>query len=479
MASFFNFNKDSDFSNHVKKSLKLEGNVSSKEIKAKFDRVLKNEALLSDVTKDILRIVSGVSEFDVGIKHISKYLSQYAGEMSAISEENLSTVEEITVSVASIHGNVEKTTNDINVLLADSDNFRAQNQESNVLLQEINQFKDTVISDTNVLSEKISSLIQLSGKIESIVDSVQSIADQTNLLALNAAIEAARSGEAGRGFAVVATEIRNLADNTTEQLNGMRNFVTNIKSVADEGNQSLESTLESINIMSGKIDQISETIKNNSGMVKNISSSIEEINVNMSGIANSTEDISQVIGTSAEDAQKISQLSLMVDEKAKEALHYIETVETIDSEMSNIASRMMEGLHGSPNNISNEEFIKVLHNAKNSHQNWVNKLENMVNTMSVNPIQTSSHKCGFGHFYHTIVIKNSRILEAWNKIDSVHKEIHQIGDVVIDAIEREDSDKCNEYLAKAKELSKIIGGHLDNVENIVKDEAKGSSDSVF
>jgi methyl-accepting chemotaxis protein len=52
--------------------------------------------------------------------------------------------------------------------------------------------------------------------MDGVTQLIESIADQIKLLALNATIEAARAGQAGRGFAVVATEVKTLAEQTSE-----------------------------------------------------------------------------------------------------------------------------------------------------------------------------------------------------------------------------------------------------------------------
>lgn len=82
-------------------------------------------------------------------------------------------------------------------------------------------------SETSATQEAVNDLESQSRRIAEMVELIAAIASKTNLLALNATIEAERAGETGRGFAVVATEVKSLAQRTSEA-------TTQVRSITDE-----------------------------------------------------------------------------------------------------------------------------------------------------------------------------------------------------------------------------------------------------
>jgi methyl-accepting chemotaxis protein len=79
--------------------------------------------------------------------------------------------------------------------------------------------------------KQIKALELVSRRIDKIVDAITTVSIQTNMLAVNGSIEAARAGEFGKGFVVVATDIRNLAHDSAENADRIKDLV---KAVQDQ-----------------------------------------------------------------------------------------------------------------------------------------------------------------------------------------------------------------------------------------------------
>ena len=83
----------------------------------------------------------------------------------------------------------------------------------------------TSLQETKKSSQLITTLEQVSRRIDKIVDSIATVSIQTNMLAVNGSIEAARAGDFGRGFMVVSTDIRNLARESAENADRIKDVV--------------------------------------------------------------------------------------------------------------------------------------------------------------------------------------------------------------------------------------------------------------
>jgi len=77
--------------------------------------------------------------------------------------------------------------------------------------------------------KQIKDLELVSRRIDKIVDAITTVSIQTNMLAVNGSIEAARAGEFGKGFVVVATDIRNLAHDSAENADRIKDLVKGVQ----------------------------------------------------------------------------------------------------------------------------------------------------------------------------------------------------------------------------------------------------------
>lgn len=112
------------------------------------------------------------------------------------------------------------------------------------VVQQTVQTMHRIADQMQSATESIQALGRQSLIINSIVQTIGSIASQINLLALNAAIEAARAGEQGRGFAVVADEVRQLANRTSCAAEEIVSVVLQNRKLADQAIEEMANSYE-------------------------------------------------------------------------------------------------------------------------------------------------------------------------------------------------------------------------------------------
>lgn len=168
------------------------------------------------------------------------------------------------------------------------------------------------------LTETIENINEISRKIGGIMETIDDIAEQTNMLSLNASIEAARAGEAGRGFAVVAGEIGRLAVQTTgssaqtgELIGNIMNSIETGADKAQKTNGVMDQVLDSAEMASRMIAEISEAIKLEREAMEQLQSEISQI---MSMVENNTAASEESVAAAETLAGQAETLKHLVEE---------------------------------------------------------------------------------------------------------------------------------------------------------------------
>jgi methyl-accepting chemotaxis protein len=163
---------------------------------------------------------------------------------------------------------------------------------------------------TRTSNQKISQLGAAANEIGRVIETIQDIAEQTNLLALNATIEAARAGEAGKGFSVVANEVKDLARQTAEATQDIRQRIERIQS----------STQESIDAI-GAIDKVIAQVSNASQTIANSVSeqrtATQEIAQNLAANTKTVEIVNRNVAECVTTSREISKSIQEVDQNAQ------------------------------------------------------------------------------------------------------------------------------------------------------------------
>lgn len=282
------------------------GSIS--DVKDAVNSVSTSSNTIQDMTKGAVDAIGQVTD---AIENVAQEATKQAGVVDTVS-----------VNVSSLTDASSDVANAINSSISHMNTLQSNAIDMRKKMELMSEESENMGVNVQEIAKQISETSEDIEKMKGILDSIKSIASETNLLALNASIEAARAGEAGRGFAVVANSIKSLSENTSKELDNIKEIISAltegfdecekcIETVVDCNNNSTESTkavIEQFNqIDSGVADTSSQLrivseVKDH--MQKDITSLKEQIDIISSGAENNAA-ITEEVNASAEELSSL------------------------------------------------------------------------------------------------------------------------------------------------------------------------------
>jgi len=250
------------------------------------------------------RVRTAIAEVKASAREVtnaSSEISVSTTDLSQRTEEQAASLEETAASMEQIAATVKKN----------AENAQQANLSTSAAREVANHGGEVVSKAVQAMAR----IEESSRNISEIIVVIDEIARQTNLLALNAAVEAARAGDAGRGFAVVATEVRSLAQRSSQAAKDITDLITS-------SNAQVRTGVELVNEAGVSLEQIVSSIESVALVVSDIaaasieqSTGIEQVNKALTQMDEVTQQNSALVEENAATAKTLEQQAKAMDEQ--------------------------------------------------------------------------------------------------------------------------------------------------------------------
>ncbi|MCP3876002.1 MAG: methyl-accepting chemotaxis protein [Desulfobacteraceae bacterium] len=294
---------------------------------------------MADNLKDIIGQITNYSEklttSSSELTGLAGSMSEGAESMTTKSESVAAASEEMSANMNSVAATAEEASTNINTVSIATDEINSSINEIAKNSETGNAITQEAVQRAESATKRVNELGDAAKEISKVTEVISEISEQTNLLALNATIEAARAGEAGKGFAVVASEIKQLALQTAEATNDIKDRIESIQS-------STSDTVEEIGAVSKTIENVNEIVGTIAASVEEQSATTKEIAENMGQASSGLQEVSENVAQSTMVASEIAKDISGVNSSSNEVLGNSDLVNNNSGELKTLANDLQD-----------------------------------------------------------------------------------------------------------------------------------------
>ncbi len=301
--------------------------------------IFKMREALMDIVEDLKKqsdfLNEAANNLSVNANETNNAVVQVERAVGEIADGANSQAEETqlaTENVILIGDMVENTVGQVELLASNSSTMKKASDEAFEALKQLGATNDKTKAAIDKIYIQTHTTNESALKIKQAITMISEIAEETNLLSLNASIEAARAGEQGRGFAVVAAQIQKLAEQSNESAKQIEQISDSLINDSEEAVETMNTVRQIINEQSANVEKTDVEF----GEVKTgIDSSLESVSL----ISNSMDKLDEA---RVKVVDVVSNLTAIAEENAASSQETLASVTEVTATVENVASQGKE-----------------------------------------------------------------------------------------------------------------------------------------
>ncbi|MEH0020954.1 MAG: bacteriohemerythrin [Desulfobacter sp.] len=316
-------------------------------LSGKFDAFVAN---LDDIIRNVGSKTETIAAASSEVTAASEQMDEDSSDLHTRSNSVAAAAEEMNASMHTVAAASEEASTNIAMVADAAGQMQANISRVAENCDNAGEISKSAKKQVETAREKVGRLGDAADEITHVTEVITEIAEQTNLLALNATIEAARAGQAGKGFAVVADEIKNLAAQTADATQSIREKINGIQ-------QSTRDTVDEVGNISGVISNVDEIVHDIVRSVEEQSRTATEVATNIEqasiGISEVNENVAQSSLVASEIAADIAQVDGVAAQMSQQAGHLTHGAKDLDA--LSLSLRKMIGVFKVSKQVGSQE----------------------------------------------------------------------------------------------------------------------------